>query len=67
MRNFMEIGLVDANSRYNLKNRHGTMIQPSEFTQIKRTWSRDLVTPPKVFLIGSINHTLGLGLLTTCM
>ena len=40
-----------------------TMIQPSEFTQIKRTWSRDLVTPLQVVLIGSVNHILGLGFL----
>ena len=43
----------------------GTMIQLSTITQIRRTWSRDLVTPPKVLLMGSVDHILVMGLPVT--
>ena len=40
-----------------------TVIQDWAISQIRRTWSRDLVTPLQVVLIGSVNHILGLGFL----
>ena len=39
------------------------MIQHRAVSQIWRSWSQDLATPPKVFLIESVNHILGLGFL----
>ena len=40
-----------------------TVIQHRAVSQIWRSWSQDLATPPKVFLIESVNHILGLGFL----
>ena len=40
-----------------------TVIRDWAISQIRRTCSRDLVTPPKVVLIGSVDHLLGWGFL----
>ena len=40
-----------------------TVIPNGAVSQNWRTWSQDLATPPKVFLIESVNHILGLGFL----
>ena len=43
------------------------MICNHAVTQIWRTWSRNLVTPPKDFLIGRVNNIHSLGALWTCV
>ena len=43
------------------------MICNHAITQIWRTWSRNLVTPPKDFLIGRVNNIHSLGALWTCV
>ena len=43
--------------------RYYTVIPNGAVCQNWRTWSQDLATPPKVFLIESVDHILGLVLL----